>query len=251
MPMSTEPNEAAERVRKALRAWREERTWSLAGNMLASEVDDLLAALASPATPVEGDGERAKLRALAEAATPGPWGWRGHDDGAIELRALHSGGPRIISTNRLTPCIVSDGDLNLFVTTDACEPCRTEAAKTHDPFIDYTGCERPFDNVDTVWLWDQHHIRPANTWAVREQPYRSDVAAVDHPDAAFIAAFNPSTALTLLDDLDRLRAENEKLRALLGLMRDWCMDGDEPDAPGGGDLIAAVAAVLAPEGTEP
>ena len=175
--------------------------------------------MAEPATAPE-------LRRLAEEATAGPWAWRGYVDGSIELRALHSGGPRIISTHRLAPCIVSVDDLNVFVTEVACDSCRAEAEKTHDPFVDYDGCERPFDNIDTVWLWDDWRIRPANTWAVREQPYRGDVASVDHPDAAFIAAANPAAVLSLLDRLDSLEVKADRSELLLA----WLALAERTDA---------------------
>ncbi|OXT81569.1 ead/Ea22-like family protein [Pseudomonas aeruginosa] len=38
---------------------------------------------------------------------------------------------------------------------------------------------------------------------------------IDKPAASFIAAVNPKTVLALLDEIDRLKAENEALRGAL------------------------------------
>ncbi|EPA6882662.1 ead/Ea22-like family protein [Pseudomonas aeruginosa] len=38
---------------------------------------------------------------------------------------------------------------------------------------------------------------------------------IDKPAASFIAAVNPKTVLALLDEIDRLKAENEALREAL------------------------------------
>ncbi len=127
-----------------------------------------------------------ELRALTVAATPGPWGWRGNDDGAVELTALHSGYQRVLTTVRSEPCIIYTEAEGLIVTDEACDDCRAEAAKMHDPFDGYR-CPKEA-NLGTIWLQDldAHVIRPANTWAVREVPYRHDVVAVEHPDAELI-----------------------------------------------------------------
>jgi hypothetical protein len=153
------------------------------------------------------------IKARAEAATRGPWGWRGQDDGSIELRALHSGGLRIISTARAAPCMVelqsedeyTPGDWVL--TADACDGCKAEAAKTQDPWLNYR-CSKPV-NLDTIWLRGEHFIEPSNKWAVRERPYRNDVERVDHPDAEFVAHAR--------EDIPALIAEVERLRALLAV----------------------------------
>lgn len=147
------------------------------------------------------------LRALAEKAMPGPWGWTGQDDGSVELTTLHSGHQRIITTVRSSPCLVELPGECWSLTADACDSCKAEAAKDFDPFVDYR-CPKPA-NLNTVWLLDHdaHVIKPANTWAVREQPYRGDVARVEHPEAAFIAACTPDVVLALLDKIDGLNRE--------------------------------------------
>ncbi len=145
-----------------------------------------------------------ELRALTAAATPGPWGWRGNDDGAVELTALHSGYQRVLTTVRSEPCIIYTEAEGLIVTDEACDDCRAEAAKVHDPFDGYR-CPKEA-NLGTIWLQDldAHVIRPANTWAVREVPYRSDVVAVEHPDAALIVwCRNHADALADLIDAAR------------------------------------------------
>lgn len=146
-------------------------------------------------------GDRSELRRLAEAATPGPWRWSGHDDGSIELTTVHRGRQRIVTSVRSKPCVVELADESIALTRDACTDCRAEATKTQDPFVDYRCPLRA--NLDTIWLRDDGIIRPANVWAVREQHYRSNVASVDHPDARYLAAIDPQTVLALLDRLDQ------------------------------------------------
>lgn len=63
---------------------------------------------------------------------------------------------------------------------------------------------------------------------------------------------------TLAGAVERLQAGTQpiidrvaKLTEALTLMRDWCLDGKEPDAPdGSGDFMAYVNALLAPTGEE-
>lgn len=47
--------------------------------------------------------------------------------------------------------------------------------------------------------------------------YRHDVSDIRHPDAQHIAAFDPPTVLRLLDEVDRLAAEVERLRQCCAL----------------------------------
>ncbi len=123
----------------------------------------------------------------AEAATKGPWAWRGYTDSSIELRGLHSGGIRIVSTMRAEPCVVETIAGSITLTAGACDSCKAEMTKKLDPFVEYQ-CPKP-ENLDTIWLQDPDgFIRPANQWAMREVPYRNDVASIAHPDAHFIAA---------------------------------------------------------------
>lgn len=139
------------------------------------------------------------IEALARAATPGPLAWRGYVDGSIELRTADRGGQRIVTTMRSEPCVVELADGSIALTAQACGSCLEEARKSEDPFVDYR-CPKK-ENLDTIWLhdWGTHLIRPANDWAVREQPYRGDVARVEHPDARFIAEVSPDVVLALVD----------------------------------------------------
>lgn len=50
----------------------------------------------------------------------------------------------------------------------------------------------------------EHQMVKAEHLAVQEVPYRDDVVDIDHPDARFIAAADPTTILGLLDERDRL-----------------------------------------------
>lgn len=166
------------------------------------------------------------LRAVAQAATPGPWGWRGHDDGLVELRGPGHFGPydaRLISAHAAEPCFaeILDGDSELDalspMTTGAptpyiCDSCkamwRAYQAGDGDAFDGYR-CPKP-ENTPTVWVNEpgHGHIVPINRFVHRQREHRPDIdPAVDHPNARFIAAANPATVLALLDELDRLRAQ--------------------------------------------
>lgn len=158
----------------------------------------------------------ARLRKLCEEATPGPWGWRGHDDGLVELRGHGPFGRldgRVISAQRSEPCIVATHEDEVVLTLEACDECRLKWAQMleqgHTDMWESYRCPKP-ENLATVWLKGEHAIEPANTWAVRERPYRSDVARVDHPDAELIAeARNALPAL--LDAVERLRSGLEHI----------------------------------------
>lgn len=159
--------------------------------------------MSEPVTP-----ERlAQIRQLADQATAGPWGWRGHDDGQVELCTLHSGYLRVIAAQRSEPCVVELADGSMALTIEACVRCIRAFAEPEVEHLDR--CERP-ENLGTVWLWDKGFISPANKWAVREQPYRSDVASVDHPDARFIAAAREIVP-ELANEVDRLLQERAEL----------------------------------------
>lgn len=144
-----------------------------------------------------------------EKAWPGPWGWRGYTNGSIELRTLHSGGQRIVTTHRSEPCVVELADDAWAITAAACASCRAEAAKPFDPWVDYKGCPKP-ENLDTIWVHqrDIGVIKPINDFAVPEVDYRNDVDRIDHPDAQAIAHAP--------DDVAWLVAEVRRLRSIVG-----------------------------------
>lgn len=157
-----------------------------------------------------------ELARLASDTTPGPWGWRGYTDGSIELRALHSGGLRIVSTARAERCIVLLDNEALALADGACDVCRKKYdALTTDPDHDFGPCAKP-ENLDTVWLRGDGFIEPANQWARREVPYRNDVSAVEHPDAELIAA-----APELLAEVRALRTQRDSLVKALEEVRGY------------------------------
>lgn len=183
-----------------------------------------------------------ELRRLAEAATAGPWGWRGNDDGLVELRGHGPFGRfdgRVVSTLPAEPCIVPLPDGDAALTDWACVSCQAmwaewDAADHSDMWEDYR-CPKE-RSLSTLWLTKKGvGIQPANTWAVREVPYRTDVASVDHPDAQYIAAVSPDVVLALLDEI-------EGMDTLLDALLCGCGDAlDDVHRPGGkcGNCLAA------------
>jgi hypothetical protein len=135
-----------------------------------------------PVTPEPVDLDEAQK--LCDEATSGPWAWRGYDDGAIELRARLRGGTRIVTTLRSEPCVAETFDNSLVLLEGACATCRR--AYDNADLGEMSRCEKEH-NLNTVWVAGKGVIRPINEWAVREVPYRADVAEVTHPDARFIA----------------------------------------------------------------
>jgi hypothetical protein len=158
-------------------------------------------------TPVDLD----EAQKLCDEATREPWGWRGYDDGSIELRALHSGGLRIITTIRSESCVAETDDGALVLLRGACASCRRGYVAAD--IDEMQRCEKP-ENLNTVWAWsEQGFIKPLNEWAVREQPYRADVAEVTHPDARFVAR-SRELLPRLVAEVGAARAADARLSAL-------------------------------------
>lgn len=167
------------------------------------------------------------IKARLAAATPGPWGWRGNSDGAIELRTLHSVGLRVITTMRAQPCGVESDDGEIVLAAEACAPCRGNHAKymAGEDLDDAERCAKP-ENLNTVWLWDNGFVSPANKWAVNERTYRTDIARVEHPDAELVANA-PTDIAALVAEVERLRSAVSEARGCLIEAEGWVDSGYE------------------------
>lgn len=116
------------------------------------------------------DPERlAALRAVAEAATPGPWQWRNYDSTGPDLVAAHSGMLYVMGFARLG--------------MNYAQPTFAEREKKNG-------------------RWTGGLMRKFSEWWKRDEKLA--------PDARFIAAFDPSTALALIAQAER-GAEAETL----------------------------------------
>ena len=120
-----------------------------------------------------------KYRALADAATPGPWGWHGHDDSYS--------GPFL---GTWLP------GLGLSIVMDFVRLGMRRA--------------QPRFNVDGMM------VKACPDLAVQEVDYRADIAAIDHPDAAFIAAAREAVP-ALCDAIDALQRPINSLLVAAGL----------------------------------
>jgi hypothetical protein len=163
-----------------------------------------------------GQPELDAIREREQAATPGPWGWRGHLSASVELRTIGQGGKRIITTMRSMPCMGYDGT-TIYLNEDACATCRTAYETTH--LDERVQCEKP-ENLDTVWVWGPDGAcEPVNKWAKAEvlqwsdHMYRDDVKDTTHPDAEFIAHAREDVA-RLLAVADRLLALADEWEAI-------------------------------------
>ena len=113
------------------------------------------------------------------AATPGPWYWGGNLSAkSFDLRARVSNTPIVMAFRRWG---------------NGCEPCFWKRTPEKDPAF-------------------HGEYQRARDIAVREKPYRDDVAALDNADAAFIAAART--------DVPALVAEVERLRAYIVALLD-------------------------------
>ena len=171
--------------------------------MTITQTDGML----SPGQPESQTARLDEIRAREQAATPGPWGWRGHLSQSVELRTVGQGGKRIITSMRQDPCIGGTEDLGVFLNDDPCGPCRRafETRRLDEPFQ----CEK-LENLDTVWVWGPDgFVEPVNKYAKAEvlewsdHMYRDDVKGTTHPDAEFIAHARDDVRF-LLDVIDGL-----------------------------------------------
>lgn len=132
-------------------------------------------------TPLSAD-ERAALRKIAHAATPGRWAWRGNTATHwIELRALIGGLPAVMRFTRWG--------------MQRAAPAFAETDDLHDGWHGYM--ERA-----TKWF---RPTAPHNEW---------DICGIDHPNAEHIAAADPTTVLRLLNTVERQDALLAELREI-------------------------------------
>ena len=161
-------------------------------------------------------------------ATAGPWGWRGNDNGLVELRGPGHFGPydrRLISAVRGEPCFTYGDYVGVVENPSACENC-IKAWATRDYDGEYP-CLKP-ENLNTIWVTDPDPmvLRPINQWAVRERHYRSNIIDVTHPDAAHIAAYDPTTVREMLLEILMLRGMAYTAACALDSVTSDCTDAE-------------------------
>lgn len=133
--------------------------------------------------------DMARLRELAEAATPGPWAWMGNQH-SFYLATTHSGRRYVMGFRRMG--------------TQAAQPVFC----VKDRLV-------PAADLATFEVGDGK-ARGMTEAKADDSVYRYDINGFDAPDAAFIAAFNPATALALLDALSRSEEDTAFLLARAG-----------------------------------
>lgn len=157
-----------------------------------------------------------RLRAIAEAATPGPWHWSGNiDTGEPYLASWEAGLGRT--------SVLAIGTADRSKTGRAAASVRAYAAECGlDP--DEAVEEWATDNYGEpiqeprLWFYRDHmavyardHVRfeVAPQATTREDPkvYRADITDVLLPDAQHIATFSPATVLALLDEINHLKGK--------------------------------------------
>lgn len=124
---------------------------------------------------------REGLRALAEAATPGPWQWWGNVDypGRIDLATVGFGTTIVMGFHR----------------------AGMQGAEPHFYNRD------PDEARDKGWL-SGTYVK-ARDCAVKQVDYRGDIRYLDNADAKWIAAASPDMVLALLDRIEELEADRD------------------------------------------
>lgn len=202
-----------------------------------------------------------QIRQREQAATPGPWGWRGNTDHPISIRLGSSSGWHDViglirdevTRDEARRGGVSDPD-SLTVKAGAvpAEPAETygerwDAAVTaaqEEAITEYlTGpYGEPLTEIRLAFVTDGMY-RAAQTFAVYEvcrdatdrndpRVYRADIADLSHPDAQFIAHAR--------EDVRVLLAEVDRLRTAL------TEDGDDWLAEASDDELGAFVSSLPP-----
>lgn len=141
------------------------------------------------------------IRKRADAATPGPWGWFGNTDTRDIYLSTRQWGRQFVmqftrwGMNSATP-VFCDG--------------RTWSA---DP---QSGPQSGMDFGESGGMTKAHEmpvyeVAPNATNRLDKGVYRADLAGIRNPDAEFIAAARQDVD-DLLAEVDRLRADNQRLR---------------------------------------
>ena len=117
----------------------------------------------------------ATLRALAEAATPGPWQWYGWRGQHIQLSTVGRGVATVMGFARYG----MQGAQPVFF-------------------------ERTADDRECSMITGRY--RKGDDLIVQEVEYRGTIDHLDNADAKWIAAASPDVVLALLDRIDRLEA---------------------------------------------
>ena len=150
------------------------------------------------------------LRALAEAATPGPWEWYGDTRNKSVYLSTKDRGRMFVM--RFVRWGMRDAQ-PMFTGPDGMVPASDRAI---------------------------YEVAPDATDPNDPRLYRHDFAGLRHPDARYIAAIDPTTLLALLDERDALLAIKAAAVALVAhdsvdnfnALCDAVGVGDEPAEPG-------------------
>ena len=130
-------------------------------------------------TPVLTDAKLDSLETLAAAATPGEWGWYGSADTEIYLATRDRG--------------------RLFIMRFVRKGMQG-AQPLLQPIVKNRGMVRAMDHLI-------FEVAPDATSRDDPRVYRGDIVGIRHPDAAWIAAADPTTVGALIAEVRRLRAD--------------------------------------------
>lgn len=162
----------------------------------------------------------AQLRQIAEKATSGPWHWAGNTDtGEPYLATWIPGAGRCqvltIGTQDRSTTSRAAKDVREYAKECGDDPEEIVKEWATDKFGDPVREPRLQFVTDLMCVNARDHViyevAPDATSRDDERVYRADITGIRHPDAEFIATFNPATARELVDEIERLRSENAQL----------------------------------------
>lgn len=160
------------------------------------------------------DLDLTRLRAVAEAATPGSWHWAGNTDtGEPYLAARAPGmGASVLAIGwepRSTSGRAAD-DVRSYAEESGLDPDEAVDMWANDQYGGPIKEPRLWFYRDHLAVEARAHVRyeVAPDATTREDPsvYRADITDVQLPDAQHIATFDPATVLALLDEINDLRS---------------------------------------------
>lgn len=159
------------------------------------------------------------LRKTAEAATPGPWHWAGNaDNHQLYLATWIKGAGR---------CQVMDFE-------------RWGMQSAIPRFLDDESLMMQTAKNRLVFEVARNQGLPDGTPRSHPKVYRADVVDVMHPNAEFIATFDPATVLALLSRLEQAEQAVQRVREVATAMANHSL----PESPRGGAWETAHGAQL-------
>jgi hypothetical protein len=179
-----------------------------------------------------------KLREIAKTATEGNWHWAGNTDiGEPYLATWIRGIGRckilsIGSEDRSATGRKADGVRANAREFDLGDPEELVDQWAHDQFGEPVKDPRLQFTTDLMCVSARdlavYEVAPLATTREDDRVYRADVSDIRHPDAAYIATFDPPTVLALIDEIEKLRRWKREAKQVLNGLGNLAKVADAP-----------------------